>query len=96
MTYWVYILTNKNNSVLYIGVTNNTYRRTLDHKECVNKNSFTSRYNINKLVYYKEFAEITEAIICEKKWKKWKRIWKDALINENNPNWEDLFNDFLV
>ncbi len=68
--YWVYIISNKNNSVLYIGVTNNIYRRILEHKEKRNPRSFSANYHLNKLVYYEEFGDIRLAIKREKQLKK--------------------------
>ena len=83
-------MTNKNNNVLYIGVTSNLYARVTEHKEKKYPDSFTARYNCCKLVYYESFSRIEEAIIREKRMKKWKREWKIKLINEMNPGWEDL------
>ena len=93
--YWVYILSNKNNTVLYVGVTNDVYLRVNEHRECMNKNSFTFRYNVHKLVYYVEFSEIDEAIKFEKQLKRWKREWKDNLIDHSNPDRIDLMSDFM-
>lgn len=88
--YYVYILANKSNNVLYIGVTNNLKRRVLEHKNKVNK-GFAYRYNVDKLVYYEHFTNILEAIKREKRMKKWNRQWKDELINSFNPEWKELF-----
>ncbi len=87
--YFIYILTNQYNKVLYVGVTNDLKRRMFEHK---NKliNGFTSKYNLNKLVYYHLFNNIEEAIITEKKIKGWLRIKKLNLIEEKNPKWIDL------
>ena len=87
--YYVYILTNKNNTVLYTGVTNNLKRRINEHKIKFNK-GFTARYNVSKLVYFEQFTSIRAAILREKRIKKWKREWKEKLIYERNPVWEDL------
>ena len=84
-------MTNYNNKVLYIGVTSNLYARVSEHKEKKYSDSFTAKYNCNKLVYYESFSRIEEAIIKEKQLKKWKREWKERLINEMNPQWIDLF-----
>jgi putative endonuclease len=92
--YYIYIATNKHNTVLYIGVTNDLARRMHEHKNKEVK-GFTSKYNINKLVYFEHFTQINDAIIREKRLKKWKRVWKEKLINELNPEWEDLTNKFL-
>ena len=88
-TYFVYILTNKNNKTLYVGVTNNLTRRVFEHKNKLNK-GFTEKYNINKLVYFETFQWINEAIKREKQLKRYPRIKKDALINETNPNWDEM------
>ncbi|KIA91372.1 hypothetical protein OC25_22350 [Pedobacter kyungheensis] len=87
----VYILTNLNHTVLYIGVTSELYFRIIEHREKKYPNSFTAKYNCYKLIYYEQFFEIEEAIAKEKQLKNWKRQWKINLINEHNPNWDDLF-----
>ncbi len=87
----VYILTNYNNEVLYIGVTSDLFSRIVEHKEKYYPSSFTSKYNCYKLVYYEHFSSIEEAIIKEKQLKNWRRQWKVSLINDFNPDWEDLF-----
>ena len=87
--YYVYITTNKNNTVLYTGVTNNLERRMHEHKTKANR-GFTSKYNVYKLVYFEHFTDINQAIAREKQLKKWRRAWKEALINEMNPDWNDL------
>jgi putative endonuclease len=88
---YVYILTNKNNTVLYTGVTNNLTRRLLEHKHKVNK-CFTSRYNVYKLVYYETHSNIRDAIYREKKIKKKPRFRKNLLIDTMNQEWRDLSN----
>lgn len=87
--YYVYILTNKNNKTLYIGVTNNISRRTDEH---CNKyvNGFAEKYNLNKLVYVEQFEDIYDAISREKQLKGWRRVKKNDLINQLNPQWKDL------
>ena len=87
--YYVYILANKNNSVLYVRVTNNIQRRILEHKDRINK-GFTYRYNVDKLVYYEVHGYINDAILREKRIKKWNRKWKEELIEEHNKEWNDL------
>lgn len=87
--YFVYILASKQNTVLYIGVTNDIERRVLEHKNKINK-GFTSRYNVDKLVYFEEYTNINEAIKREKQLKKWNRQWKIDLIEKINPDWKDL------
>ena len=86
---FVYFLTNKNNRSLYIGVTNNILRRITEHKAKINP-GFTNKYACNRLVYFEQFEQITEAIAREKQLKKWKREWKNALVENNNPEWNDL------
>ena len=87
----VYIMTNHSMSVLYIGVTSNLYARVSEHKEKKYPESFTARYNCNKLLYYESFSRIEEAIAREKQMKKWNRAWKWNLINQFNPLQVDLF-----
>lgn len=87
--YFVYILTTKNNKMLYTGVTNNLQRRIWEHKQKLIP-GYAEKYNVNKLVYYQEFTDIKEAIAVEKKIKGWLRIKKDHLINQSNPDWKDL------
>ena len=92
--YYVYILSNYTNSTLYIDVTNDLKRRIYEHK---NKliSGFSSKYNVNKLVYFEETTDIKSAIQREKNLKKWKREWKDELIKKNNPSFYDLSKEFL-
>ena len=87
----VYILTNFKHTVLYIGVTSELYFSIKEHKDKCHPNSFSARYNCDLLVFFEQFDSIEEAIIREKQLKNWKRAWKINLINELNPNWEDLF-----
>jgi putative endonuclease len=82
-------MTNTYKTVLYVGVTNDLVRRVAEHKAKINK-GFTSKYNVDKLVYFEQFNLMTDAIAREKQIKNWKREWKDALINEENPQWNDL------
>ena len=91
--YCVYILTNKSNTVLYTGVTNDIGRRIYEHKSMSNK-GFTSKYKVNKLVYYEYFNDINMAIEFEKRIKGWRRSKKNDLINSLNPEWKDLSVDF--
>lgn len=88
-SYWVYILTNWTNKVLYIGVTNNLSRRIYEHKQKLVE-GFTKKYNLTKLVFYEEFSNIDDAIVAEKKLKGWVRSKKNDLIISKNPNWEEL------
>jgi len=87
---YVYILTNKNETVLYTGVTSNLVNRLYEHSTGFYKDSFTSRYNVMKLVYYEEFFHIEEAIFGEKQLKADSRQKKLVLINGFNPEWKDL------
>lgn len=88
-SYFVYILTNIVNKVLYIGITNDLQRRMYEHKNKLVA-GFTKKYNLIKLVYFEEFTNVNDAIAAEKKIKGWLRIKKINLINSFNPNWEDL------
>ena len=88
-SYFVYILTNWNNKVMYIGITNNLERRMYEHKHKL-VDGFTKRYNVNKLVYYEVTLDIHEAIRREKQLKGFKRSKKNALVETINPLWEDL------
>ena len=92
--YFVYILTNKYNKVLYVGVTNNLIRRVYEHKNKL-VSGFTSKYNVNKLVYYESFPSVFDAIKREKEIKGWKREKKVALINSFNPEWKDLYEELI-
>ena len=86
--YFIYIMTNHSRT-LYIGVTNNLQRRTLEHKRG-KVDSFTARYKINQLVYYEQTDSIVSAIDREKQWKKWRREKKISLIEKINPLWIDI------
>ena len=88
-TYYVYILTNWKHTVLYTGITNNIERRVFEHKIKFNK-GFTNKYNCNQLMYYEEFGYVWDAIRREKQLKKYRREWKENLINSMNPDWQDL------
>ena len=87
--YYTYMMTNQSNSALYIGVTNNIERRSLEHISGVGA-TFTSKYKINKLVYFERYTEIYDAICREKQLKGWKRAKKEKLINQMNPEWKNL------
>ncbi|WCP67830.1 GIY-YIG nuclease family protein [Vibrio tubiashii] len=89
----VYIMANQSGSCLYIGVTSNLKARVWQHKNG-SVDGFSKRYNINRLVHYELYLDIKDAIVREKQMKKWKREWKERLINETNRRWADLY-DFL-
>jgi len=89
-TYYVYILASARNGTLYIGVTNDIGARTFAHKEG-RGSLFTTKYGVKTLVYYETFEDVREAITREKKLKKWRREWKIDLIEEANPDWNDLY-----
>ena len=92
---FVYILTNKNNTVLYVGVTNNLIKRVYEHKQQFVK-GFTKKYQIEKLVYFEHCeCEPIEAIKREKQLKKLYRKEKENLINQFNPTWKDLYDDLI-
>ena len=88
-TYYVYIMTNKSDAVLYIGVTNNLQRRIYEHKNKLVK-GFSEKYNLCKLVYYETTNDVNSAITREKKLKNWRRQWKMDLITAENPGFADL------
>ena len=91
-SFYVYILTNRANTVLYTGITNNLIRRVYEHKEKLVK-GFTNKYNVTKLVYYEALGNVTSAIEREKQIKSWSRNRKLELINKSNPDWKDLYNE---
>ncbi len=88
---YVYIITNKPNGTLYIGVTNDLIRRIYEHKHKIFK-GFSSKYELNRLVYYEIYDDEIKAIQREKNLKHYSREWKKALIEQNNPEWNDLYN----
>ncbi len=93
-SYYVYILTNKKQGTLYLGITNNLIRRIYEHKQgCVD--GFSKKYKTNQLVYFEETSDVDSAIQREKQMKKWYRSWKIKLIEQNNPEWKDLYKDLL-
>ncbi len=91
--YYIYILASQKNGTLYIGVTNDLERRVLEHKQKINE-GFTSKYDVSKLVYFESFQYINDAILREKRLKKWNRQWKINLIEEENKEWNDLSEDW--
>ena len=92
-SYYVYILTNAYDTVMYIGVTNNLERRLYEHKNKLIK-GFTERYNVHKLVYFETSTDIHAAIEREKQLKGWRREKKNALVETMNPEWRDLSEDW--
>jgi len=92
--YYVYIITNKNDSVLYIGVTNDIVRRIYEHKEKLAP-GFSDKYSLGKLVYYEILDDPENAIRREKQLKAWRRDWKDELITGKNPSWKDLYDEII-
>ena len=92
--YYVYIMASGKNGTLYTGVTNDIARRSFEHKTHINENSFTARYNVDKLVYMEVFENPEYAIMREKQIKSWARKKKIDLIQSFNPEWQDLF-DYL-
>ena len=91
-SYYTYIMTNQSNTTLYIGVTNNIECRALEHIEGFGA-AFTSKYKINKLVYFERYTEVLDAIKREKQLKGWKREKKVMLINQMNPEWNNLMQE---
>ena len=92
-TYFIYILSSPNKSVLYIGVTNDLQRRIAEHKSKMFE-GFSKKYNCTDLVYFEKHNQIEKAILRENQLKKWKREWKENLINSENSDWTDLAKDW--
>ena len=88
--WYIYIMTNKPQGVVYIGVTDNLQERVKEHKLKIYPNSFTAKYNCVKLVYFEEWHDGLEETKREKQFKKWKRDWKIKLIEDINPTWTDI------
>ena len=93
-TYYVYMMANKYNNVLYIGVTNNLIRRMYEHKRGL-IDGFTKKYNCHKLAWFQQTNDIATAITQEKRMKKWKREYKENVIREMNPEWKDLYAELI-
>ncbi len=91
---YVYIMASKQNGTLYVGVTSDLVKRVFQHKNDL-IDGFTRKYSVKKLVYWEEHADIEEAIKREKRLKKWKRLWKLRLIEQENPEWRDLYFDLI-
>ena len=92
--YYVYILTNKTNAVMYIGVTNDLRRRLYEHKNRQIE-GFTKKYHVHKLVYFEEYSDVNDAIAREKQLKRWIRAKKNSLVETRNPTWDDLGEGFI-
>ena len=88
--YFVYLMASARNGTLYVGVTSNLAGRVGEHRDEL-FDGFTKKYGVHKLVWFEEFGDIHEAILREKRIKKWHRAWKLELIEKVNPEWEDLF-----
>ncbi len=94
MQAYVYLLTNKPYGTLYVGVTNDLARRVQEHREAV-VDGFTKTYGLKRLAWYELHESIVEAITREKQIKEWRRAWKVNLIQEMNPNWDDLYETLM-
>ena len=92
-TYYVYILSSKPFGAIYIGVTNDLAHRVGQHRTGEGS-KHTAKYKIFRLVYWEDYKYVNDAIAREGKLKRWKRKWKDALIEEHNPNWHDLYDSY--
>lgn len=92
--YFVYLVTNKPNGVLYLGVTNDLIRRVWEHKQGL-VDGFSKTYQTKQLVWFEQYDLVETAILREKQLKKWKRLWKVELILANNPEWIDLYNQLI-
>jgi putative endonuclease len=90
----VYILASKRNGTLYIGVTSDLVRRIWEHKNNIVE-GFTKRYNVHRLVWYEMHESMESAIAQEKRLKNWRRKWKLELIESNNPNWIDFYDEIV-
>lgn len=92
--YFIYILSSKRNGTLYIGVTSDLVKRVWQHKNKL-VDGFSSKYGTSRLIYYEKTDDIKSAILREKQLKVWKREWKLRIIEEMNPNWEDLYHTII-
>jgi len=93
-SFFVYILANRRNGTLYIGVTSNLLKRVWEHKNKLVE-GFTARYGIDKLVYYEQFKDAKSALRRKKRLKKYNRKWKLDLIEKSNPDWKDLYKELI-
>lgn len=92
--YYVYILASKENGTIYIGVTNDLKRRVYEHRNN-SVEGFTKKYAVHNLVYFETTNSVESAILREKQMKKWKRLWKLRVIEEMNPDWNDLYESII-
>jgi len=90
----VYFLASKRNGTLYVGVSSDLIKRVYEHKHGL-ADGFTKKYKVHHLVYFELHEDMYAAISCEKQIKKWNRAWKLELIEKNNPNWKDLYEDIV-
>ena len=95
MTYYIYILANKLNTVIYTGVTRDLLRRVYEHKHNLDPKSFTAKYEVHKLVYFEDTPDVRAAIEREKQIKRWSRKRKNQLIETMNPKWKELYDTIL-
>lgn len=93
-TYYVYLMSSQKHGTLYVGVTNDLIRRVWEHKHDVVE-GFTKKYQVHWLVWFEETTDVTTAIQREKQIKKWRRQWKIDLIEKENPNWDDLYDQLV-
>ena len=93
--YYVYILTNSNKNLIYVGVTNNLLRRMYEHRNHLDRGSYTARYHIDQLVYFEVTQDVYAAISREKQIKGWNRKRKNKLVESKNPGWEDIYESIL-
>ncbi|MFQ5784557.1 MAG: GIY-YIG nuclease family protein [Alphaproteobacteria bacterium] len=94
MGYFVYIMPSRRNGTLYIGITNDLIRRVYEHKQGLVE-GFTKKYDVKRLVYFETTEDVAAAIQREKNMKHWKRAWKICLIERDNPEWNDLYDDLV-
>ena len=92
--FYIYILSSQKNGTLYVGVTSDIIKRVYEHKAKLRK-GFTTKYNVNQLVYYEIWGTAQEAIAREKQVKHWNRIWKIKRIEQDNPEWKDLYEKLI-
>ena len=95
MEYYIYILSNPLNTVIYTGVPRDLVRRVYEHKHHLDPDSFTARYDVTKLVYYESTSDVKAALEREKQIKGWSRKNKNKLIKSKNPSWIELYDTIL-